>query len=358
MDRIGSLFLYRIPSRQYTQDEIKAAFATEKMRPLCEVSAKDGALIVPHLPSAPHDADAFRKACSIVARDYRSVKDKFQRTVKIRITDVNSDKQWIQKDIVQEIVRGKTLGTTGLHQNVIEESIAKITFRHSVPGDITNKLRIIPTVPMEEAIQREIWAPGVNYVEMFAQLQDTLVEVKSGISDVQFRAWIGDMMKWKLGGRSFSPVRGTHFLPPGEASELFVEGLRQIDGVFAQLVPVYDEGTTLQDMANHFNEEIEAEIRTLVEEIDIKKGMRSDKIKRVARELAYYGEQVASYSSMQLADKGRVTALLAQAGMQLQMAATAADTTKEKNAAERAYRREREASLPKMERKGLFDGAA
>lgn len=357
MQKIGYLFLYRVPSRLYTRQEIEDVFTHGKFKALCRKDAKDGSLHVPHIPSAPHDSDAFRKACAIVGKEFRSVKDRYQRTVKIRISDVHSDSEYIQKDIVQEIVKAKTLTDVGLHQNAITESIAKITFRHKIPGDLKQKLMIYPTVPVQEAIDREYWAPGVNYVELFKRLEITLFDLKQSINDVQIRAWIGDFMKWELGGRSFSPVRGTHFLPAGEKAELFVEALKLIDGVFAQVVPLYDEGSTLRDLAEHQTQDIEQEIRTLIEEIDIKKGMRSDKVKRVARELAYYGELVQQYGGMGMADAGRVTALLAKAKLQLDMAITASDAEKERKAAERAYKRERERGLAKVPKAGLFGEA-
>jgi hypothetical protein len=356
MKKIGYLFLYRVPSRIYSRDEITNVLTGSAYGALCHRDS-NGKPVVPYLPSAPHDADAFRKACAIVGKEFRQVKDKYQRTVKIRITDVNSDNQYIQKDIVQEIVKAKTLTGLGLHQNEITESIAKITFRHRIPGDITQKLKIHPTVPIQDAISREYWAPGVNYMDMFKSLSDTLQELTGAISDVQFRAWVGEFMKWELRGRSFSPVRGTHFLPPTEKAELFIDALRSIDGVFAQIVPLYDEGSVLSDMAEHATEDIEQEIRTLIEEIDVKKGMRSDKIKRVARELAYYAEIVAEYADMGMADKGRVVALLAKARMQLDMAVKAGDAHRERKAAERAYKKEREQGLTRVEKKGLFGEA-
>lgn len=344
-DKLGFMFIYTSPSKLYSRKAIEDALAANGFDPV-------------HMPTLGDSGDKFRSGTSYAIKEFSRdhKKDALNRKVKIKLTDVHVDDTVIQKDIVQEIVKAKTLSGAGsdgdLHENAIEESIAKLTWRRKFGSTVAEKLVVYPKLHPDGSLDTSAWAPGIDYTQLLATLEQTVEEMFDSVTDVQLRAMVRKMLSLELHSRDASPVRGTFFVPADREHRMhdFKDLLNDIDpDIFAQSWTLYDEGNVKAELQAYFEGDMEREVQELLQEMTdaiVAGGAKANK--RTRFEAAILDFEKASKAYDGFVGKAKIEAMLTQAKLQLQMVADATSNSKAAREAAKEVNAEKERGLAKL----------
>lgn len=344
-DKLGYMFICTAPGGLYDRDKVEKALV-------------DSGFPTTYLPGYGDPADKFRSGTSHAIKQFAKEhkKDAVGRRIKIKLTDVHVDEHVVQKDVVQEIVKAKTLQGAGvdgdLHENVIEESIAKLTWRRKFGTKVEDALVVYPKLLPDGTLDTSAWAPGIDYTILLAQLADDVKAMFNAVTDVQLRAMLRKMIADELHGRDASPVRGTFFIPADRTDELdrFRKLLSDIsDGIYGQSWTLYDEGTVKKDLQSYFENDMQAEVDALIAEMNesIKAGgAKANKRTRFEQEIKRFKHAAKQYNGF--VNKQRIEAMLLQAELQLNIVSEATQNSKSQREAAKARQKESEVGLAKL----------
>lgn len=246
------------------------------------------------LPGQSNPADAFRKACTHVASKWRKREDDFGREIRIRITKVVDNKTTSQRNIVQETV--KAFEKDGLYRNLFNGEVALLALNKET-GQIAVDLN---GRTVQEAIDDNVWAPGIRYDEMVKQVTEAKEAFETDFYDATLvRQFVTKFIDQELASHRYMGIRGNYFVPKShmQKAENFTAALNSIPGIKFTLVKLYDEDNNKENLAESAFDQITAELENLEEEVTAAANLRKDKMARIRREVEHYREMIKSYST-------------------------------------------------------------
>jgi len=300
-EKLGSLFFYAVASKV---DGRQATYSREDLLTLFA----DNGLPTQHIPKGTSKSDALRKACTSAQRMWGTRKDVLGRKVKTRITEVHNDAQYLQRDVVQEIVSGAFDKRNHLTENKIEQSAFKIVLRKDI-----GEVRMHTKKPIDELISDGDWA--LDYDDMIGDIFDLYNQYDDHIDDAQMRLVVKDTIDG-MGGRPFRAGRGVYFIPEKNTvkAQALLKALHDIKGCDGEMVTLYDEAGMKERMTRYFAMDMVRDLKSFLEEIQ-SDSMRSDKLGRLNKELDYYKNSTMQYAAM--LNSARIPVMVKQAEIML-----------------------------------------
>jgi len=295
MKCFGHLVFQRIPTQLYDLGKVKQAF-------------EDAGIPTHHIPHSRGMADAFAKACSKTARSWKNQTDATGKDIRVRITAVENNDDYLQRDIVQETVRGKQ-GKDNYAQNTFVGSVLKLIFRKQVASTVSaddkQKMRKVVSVQMNgktpaQLVKDGTWAPGIDYGAMAHEiitLAETMCE--NTVDDQAIRKTMIATLKGHAAAVPYMDFRGVMLVPDGKSSEMKAISRAANDlGIMMHSVPIYESADVVKEMVGYLAKEFISDMEVLREQVGTETSFRrKDARAKMKREISRFEELVREYES-------------------------------------------------------------
>ena len=293
MDAFGHLVFQRIPTRLYSLKEVRQAF-------------HDEGVPITHIPKGRDPVKAFQKACTKIARQWKNQTDSNGNSVRVSVTQVEDNERYIQRDIVQETVKG-TIGVDNYAQNTFVGSIAKMILRKSVlqSTDADDPKRIMKAMVMQtngktaaQLVADGTWAPCIDYAAMMDEII-TMTESmsKNVVDDQAVRKALIPTLKGFCSATAYMDFRGVMIVPDGKMGNLrkVMRAVTKL-GIMIHSVPIYEDGDSTGEVIKYLTQTFSDDMAVLREQMGNETSFRRKPVReKVIREVKQFEDMVNQY---------------------------------------------------------------